>query len=125
MNPKFNPELYGPKIDLSPIEDYQNLEKLIQYSPYIAFLIITLSFFVWYMKLPPEQKENFKNSIIPSIKIVLAILGFTVIYKSTREIIKKQLESLVIALILFFSLVGFVYLLRGPLQKLKVQKDKQ
>jgi hypothetical protein len=124
MNLKFNPELYGPKINLSPIEDYQNLERLIQYAPYIAFLAIIISLFLWYLKLPPEQKENFKNSIIPSIKIGLAIIGFTVIYKSTREIIKKQLESFVITLILFFSLVGFVYLLRGPLQKLKVQKDK-
>jgi hypothetical protein len=124
MNLNLNPELYGPRINLLLIENNQNLERLFQFAPYIAFLVIIISLFLWYLKLPPEQKENFKNSIIPSIKIGLAIIGFTVIYKSTREIIKKQLESFVITLILFFSLVGFVYLLRGPLQKLKVQKDK-
>jgi predicted Na+-dependent transporter len=124
MNPKFNPELYGTRSDLLPIEDYQNLEKLFQFAPYIAFLVIILSFFAWYLKLPPEQKENFKNSIIPSIKIGLAIIGFTIICRSTQEIIKNPLESFVISLILFSLLPVIVYLLKRPLQKLKVQKDK-
>ncbi len=124
MNPRFNPELYGSKIELPLIENNQNLEKLFQFAPYIAFLVIILIFFVWYLKLPPEKKENFRNSIIPSIKIGLAILGFTIICRSTQEIIKKPLESLVISLILFSLLSAIVYLLKRPLQKLKVKKDK-
>ena len=100
MNHKFNPELYGTRSDLIPIE-YQNLEKLFQSAPYIAIIVTTISLFLWYLKLPPDQKENFKNSIIPSIKIGLAIIGFTIICRSTQEIIKNPLESLVIALILF------------------------
>jgi len=123
MNHKFNPELYGTRSDLIPIE-YQNLEKLFQSTPYIAIIVTTISLFLWYLKLPPDQKENFKNSIIPSIKIGLAIIGFTIICRSTQEIIKNPLESLVIALILFSLLPAIVYLLKGPLQKLKVQKDK-
>jgi hypothetical protein len=124
MNPNFNPELYGPRIDLPLIENNQNLEKLFQFAPYIAFLVITAALFYWYLKLPPEQKENFKNSIIPSIKIGLAIIGFTIICRSTQEIIKKPLESLVITLCLFISSGVIVYFLKGPLQRLKVQKNK-
>jgi predicted Na+-dependent transporter len=124
MNPNLNPELYGPRINLPLIENNQNLEKLFQFAPYIAFLVIILIFFVWYLKLPPEQKENFKNSIIPSIKIGLAIIGFTIIFRATQEISKKPLVSFVIALILFSLLPVIVYLLKVPLQKLKIQKDK-
>jgi hypothetical protein len=124
MNPNLNPELYGPRINLPLIENNQNLEKLFQYAPYIAAFVITISLFLWYLKLPPEQKENFKNSIIPSIKIGLAILGFTIIFRATQEISKKPLVSFVIALGLFISSGVIVYFLKGPLQRLKVQKDK-
>jgi len=123
MNPNLNPELYGSRIGLSPIEDYQNLEKLIQFAPYIAFLVVATVLFFWYLKLSPEQKENLKNLIITSIKIGLAILGFTIIYRSTNEIFKKPLESFVITLILFFLFVVFIYLLKEPLQKLKIKKQ--
>ncbi|MFZ8848481.1 MAG: hypothetical protein ACO2O4_04590 [Minisyncoccia bacterium] len=44
MNHKFNPELYGTRSDLIPIE-YQNLEKLFQSTPYIAIIVTTISLF--------------------------------------------------------------------------------
>jgi len=124
MNPKFNPELYGPRSDLPLIENNQNLEKLFQFAPYIAFFVVAIVLFFWYLKLSPEQKENLKNLVITSIKIGLAIIGFTIICRSTQEIIKNPLESFVISLILFSLLPAIVYLLKRPLQKLKVQKDK-
>jgi predicted Na+-dependent transporter len=123
MNPNFNPELYGSKIDLPLIENNQNLEKLFQFAPYIAFLVVATVLFFWYLKLSPEQKENLKNLVITSIKIGLVIIGFTIIYRSTQEIIKNPLKSVVITLGLFLLFLVIASIIEA-LKKLKVQKDK-
>jgi predicted Na+-dependent transporter len=123
MNPNFNPELYGSKIDLPLIENNQNLEKLFQFAPYIAFLVVATVLFFWYLKLSSEQKENLKNLVITSIKIGLAIIGFTIIYRATQEIFKNPLKSVVITLSLFLLFLVIASIIEA-LKKLKIQKDK-
>ncbi len=126
MNLEFHPnilsELGKNNFSLQKFENYQKLEKLIQYAPYVAFAILTLGFLIWYLKLSShEQKEKFKELSKSLIILALFIIGFYILFKSTYEVFQNIEYTFLFS---GFILVIFILFL-DKIKKFKVPKDNQ